>query len=89
MADQRTSSQAMPRTRGRNSRAKLRLLGLLFLFDILLVAAMLLSFQSVELIEQEQVLYRMQERFDVQIDELVITHTTQVTRVIPYGSVAN
>ena len=71
---------------GQNSRwSKVRLLGLFFLFDALLVVAVLLSFQGTELIQEEVTLVQTREVFEVQIREQVITDTTVITRVMPYG----
>lgn len=71
---------------GKGNRSKWRLLGLLVLFDLLLIAAVLLSFQETELIREETTLRQTREVFDVQIREQVVTHTTFVTEIIPYGS---
>jgi hypothetical protein len=62
-----------------------RLLGLFFLFDALLVVAVLLSFQGTELVQEEVTLIQTREVFEVQIREQVITDTTIITRVMPYG----
>jgi len=71
---------------GPNARwSKLRLLGLFFLFDALLVVAVLLSFQGTELVQEEVTLIQTREVYEVQIREYVITDTTIVTRVMPYG----
>jgi len=71
---------------GQNSRwSRLRLLGLFFLFDALLVVAVLLSFQGTELIQEEVTLIQTREVFEVQIREQVVTDTTVITRVMPYG----
>ena len=71
---------------GQNSRwSKLRLLGLFFLFDALLIVAILLSFQGTELIQEEVTLIQTREIFEIQIREQVITDTTIITRVMPYG----
>jgi hypothetical protein len=66
-------------------RSRLRLLGLFFLFDALLIVAVLLSFQGSELVQQEVTLIQTREVFEVQIHEQVITDTTVITRVMPYG----
>ena len=65
--------------------SKVRLLGLFFLFDALLVVAVLLSFQGTELVQEEVTLIQTREVFEVQIREQVITDTTTITRVMPYG----
>jgi hypothetical protein len=71
---------------GQNTRwSKLRLLGLFFLFDALLIVAILLSFQGTELVQEEVTLIQTREVFDIQIREQVITDTTTITRVMPYG----
>jgi len=64
---------------------KLRLLGLFFLFDALLIVAVLLSFQGNELVEKEVTLIQTKEVFETQIREYVITDTTVVTQVMPHG----
>ena len=64
---------------------KLRLLGLFFLFDALLIVAVLLSFQGMELIQEEVTLIQTREVFESRIRELVITDTTTITQVMPYG----
>jgi len=71
---------------GQKSRwSKMRLIGLFFLFDALLVVAVLLSFQGTELIQEEVTLIQTREVFEVQIREQVITDTTVITRIMPYG----
>ena len=75
-----------PRKRRNGSPAKLRLVALLILFDALLVAAVLLSFQRTELVEEEVTLLQTREVYDVSVLEQVITHTTVITEIIPYGS---
>jgi hypothetical protein len=72
-------------TRARSGR--LRLLGLLVLFDILLIAAVVLSFQRAELVEEVIELEQTREVYATVIIEQVITNTTVITQVIPYGSV--
>jgi hypothetical protein len=64
---------------------KLRLLGLFFLFDALLIVAVLLSFQGTELIQEEVTLIQTREVFETRIRELVITDTTVITQVMPHG----
>lgn len=63
-----------------------RLLMLLFLFDALLIVAVLLSFQETELVEQEITLVQTREVYDIEIRQQVITHTTVITQIIPYGA---
>ena len=65
--------------------SRLRLLGLFVLFDILLIVAMLLSFQRTELIHKEVTLIQTREVYDIQVTEQVITHTTVITQVMPHG----
>jgi hypothetical protein len=64
---------------------RVRLLGLFFLFDALLIVAVLLSFQGAELIHKEVTLVQTREVVDIQVREQVITHTIVVTQVMPYG----
>lgn len=64
-----------------------RLVALLFLFDALLITATLLSFQEAELIEREFILQETREVVEVIYQEQVITQTTVITEIIPYGSV--
>jgi len=67
-------------------RGRLRLLALFVLFDVLLVVAVVLSFQATELIEEETTLQQTREVYDVEIRQQIITDTTVITQVIPYGS---
>jgi len=64
-----------------------RLIALLFLFDSLLIVATLLSFQEAELIEEEQILHEVKATIEVQYTREVLTYTTTITEIIPYGSV--
>ena len=66
-------------------RGRLRLLALLLLFDAVLISATLLSFQKAELIEEETILLQTRQVYDIEVREQVITNTTMVTEVIPYG----
>ena len=68
-------------------RGRKRLLALLFLFDALLIVATLLSFQSTELIEEEQMLEETREVYEIVYREQVITLTTVITKIVPYGSI--
>lgn len=68
-------------------RGRKRLLALLFLFDALLIAATLLSFQSAELVEQEQIIQETRAVYEVLYREQVVTTTTVITQVVPYGSI--
>ncbi len=71
---------------GRSARwGRVRLLGLFFLFDVLLIVAVLLSFQGTELIQEEVTLKQTREVYDIQVHEQVITHTIVVTQIMPYG----
>ena len=63
------------------------MLGLLFLFDVLLIAAVILSFQETELVEEEVTLRQTRQVYDVQIHELVVTDTVIITQIVPYGSI--
>ena len=72
-------------TRARKSR--LRLLGLLFLFDALLIVAVVLSFQSAELVEEVIELEQTRQVYATVVIEKIITTTTVITKVVPYGSI--
>ena len=61
------------------------MLGLFVVFDVLLIVAVLLSFQQTELVHQEVILLQTREVYDIQVNEQVITHTTVITQVMPYG----
>jgi hypothetical protein len=65
--------------------SKLRLLGLFFLFDALLIVAVLLSFQGTELIQEEVTRIETREIVETRLREIVITDTITMTRVVPYG----
>ncbi len=67
-------------------KSKLRLLGLLFLFDALLISAVLLSFQEADLVEQVITLEKTREVYATVIIEQIITDTIVITQVVPYGS---
>lgn len=71
----------------RAHKSKLRLLGLLILFDTLLIAAVFLSFQSAELVEQVIELEQTREVYATVVIQKIITYTTVITQVVPYGSV--
>ena len=64
---------------------KLRLLVLLLVFDTFLIAAVLLAFQTTELIDQEVTLEQTRQVYDIQVRNQVFTHTTIITQVRPYG----
>jgi hypothetical protein len=59
--------------------------GLFVLFDALLIVAVLLSFQGSELVQEEVTLVQTRQVYDIQITEQVITQTTVITKVMPYG----
>ena len=65
--------------------SRLRLIGLFVLFDALLIVAVLLSFQTSELVHQEITLEQTREVYEIRITEQVITHTTVITQIMPYG----
>lgn len=67
-------------------RGRRRLIGLLFLFDLLLIAAVLLSFRGTELVETERLLLQTKEVVDVLYRQETVTSTVVITRVIPYGA---
>ncbi|HUT21555.1 MAG TPA: hypothetical protein VM366_20575 [Anaerolineae bacterium] len=73
--------------RGTVRRGRKRLLALLFLFDALLIVATLLSFQNAELVEEEQMLEETRDVYETVYREQVITVTTVITEVVPYGSI--
>jgi hypothetical protein len=68
-------------------RGRKRLLALLFLFDALLIVATLLSFQNAELIEEERMLQETREVYEIVYRNQVVTTTTVITEVVPYGSI--
>lgn len=68
-------------------KGRLRLLGLLLLFDALLVAAVFLSFQSAELVQNVIELEQTREVVATVVIETIITHTTVITQIVPYGSI--
>jgi hypothetical protein len=73
--------------RQRVRRSKWRSLGLLILFDVLLVVMVVLSFQKTELVQEEVELRQTREVYDVQVHQQVITHTVIVTEIVPNGSI--
>jgi hypothetical protein len=85
MSRQRRGPSYVTRESQNGRWSKLRLLGLFFLFDALLVVAILLSFQGTELVQEEVTLIQTREVFEIKIREQVITDTTTITRVMPYG----
>ncbi|MBN1935904.1 MAG: hypothetical protein JW934_14635 [Anaerolineae bacterium] len=68
-------------------KSKLRLLALLIFFDVLLIAAVLLSFQEKEYIDQVERLEQTREVIVTVMVEQTITSTRVVTEIVPYGSV--
>jgi|GEM_PF-6951477 len=66
--------------------SKLRLFILLVLFDILFLAAVLLSFQEKEYIEHIEHLERTREVIVTVIIEQTVTSTRVVTEIVPYGA---
>jgi hypothetical protein len=81
----RSGQQLVPKT-DEIARSKWRLLGLLFLFDMLLIIAVLLSFQETELVGEEVDLYQTRQVYEVQIHEQIVTDTLVITEIVPYGS---
>lgn len=65
---------------------RVRLFWLLFLFDVLLIAAVLLSFQEPELIEEVIQLEETREVYETRIIKQTVTHIQVITEVVPYGS---
>jgi hypothetical protein len=63
-----------------------RLIALLFLFDAVLIVAVLLSFQGTELVEEERVLLETQQVYVTRYPGGIVTNTTVITKIIPYGS---
>jgi hypothetical protein len=68
-------------------RGRKRLLALLFLFDALLIVATMLSFQNAELVEQEQMVQETRAVYEVLYREQVVSVTTVITQIVPYGSI--
>jgi len=64
---------------------RIRLIALLFLFDTLLIVATLFSFQRAEVRTELVELEQTKEVYDIQYREEVITRTTAITTIIPYG----
>lgn len=83
----RSDATSYAPTQGAVRRGRKRLLALLFLFDALLIAATVLSFQSAELVEQEQTIQETRAVYEVLYREQVVTTTTVITQVVPYGSI--
>jgi hypothetical protein len=63
------------------------LIALLCLFDALLIAAVLLSFQTSDLVEEEQMLVETRTVYDILYREQTVVQTETITYVLPYGSV--
>jgi len=68
-------------------RSRWRSLGLLILFDVLLVVMVILSFQRTELVQEEVELRQTREVYDIQVHQQVVTQTVIITEVVPHGSV--
>ena len=66
--------------------SRLRLLGLFFLFDALLIVAVLLSFQGTELVQEEVTLLETREVIETLVVERVATQVVEIKEVVPYGS---
>lgn len=64
-----------------------RLLGLLLLFDALLIIALMLSYQETELVERVIELEKTRQVYETVIVQQTITQTQVITEVVPYGSV--
>jgi len=79
------SASRRPRESEAVRQSRWRLLVLLILFDVLLIVAVLLSFQGTELIEEEITLEETREVYDVEIRTLIITNTQVITKIVPYG----
>ena len=65
---------------------RLRLLVLLLLFDFLLIAAVILSMQKAELIEEKSLRIATRQVYERQIRERLVTTTKTITLILPYGS---
>jgi hypothetical protein len=72
----------VPANRGRG-----RLIALLCLFDALLIAAVLLSFQATDLVEEERTLVETRTVYEVLYRDQTVTQTETITHLLPYGSV--
>jgi hypothetical protein len=68
-------------------RGRKRLLALLILFDTLLIAATVLSFQNAELVEHEQTIEETRAVYEVLYHQQPVTVTTIITQIVPYGSI--
>ena len=69
------------------NRARRRLIALLCLFDALLIAAVLVSFQATDLVEEERTLVETRTVYEILYQDLTITRTEVITQMLPYGSV--
>ena len=76
------AGERAPANRGRG-----RLIALLCLFDALLIAAVLLSFQSADLVEEERVLVETRTEYELLYLDWTVTQTETITQLLPYGSV--
>ena len=66
-------------------KSRVRLFWLLFLFDALLIMAVLLSFQGPELIDEVITLEETREVYATRIIKQTVTHIKVITEVRPYG----
>jgi hypothetical protein len=69
------------------NRARRRLIALLCLFDALLIAAVLVSFQATDLVEEERTLVETRTVYEILYQDMTITRTEVITQLLPYGSV--
>lgn len=83
----RTPDPARPAADRTPERARRRLIALLCLFDALLIAAVLLSFQTTDLIEEERTLLETRTSYEILYRDQVITQTEVITHLLPHGSV--
>ncbi len=77
-----------PATEGRvTDHGRRRLIALLVLFDALLIAAVLLSFQAADLVEEERTLLETRTFYEIVYRDQLVTQTQVITHILPYGSV--
>ena len=67
-------------------KSRVRLFWLLFLFDALLITAVLLSFQGTELVNEVVTLEETREVYATRIIKQTVIHINVITEVVPYGS---
>jgi hypothetical protein len=72
---------------GATDHGRRRLIALLVLFDALLIAAVLLSFQAADLVEEERTLLETRTFYEIIYRDQLVTQTEVITRILPYGSV--